>query len=126
MLLQRAGHAPFQSSEIGPLILLQMLGNFSFGDYFKRDAIRMAWELSTKVMGIPEGRIWVSVYKDDEEAAALWREEVGFPAERLVRLGEEDNFWASGWADIHLHSHDSPFMFTREAVCWVWCCSIQG
>jgi len=76
--------------------MLQMLGNFSFGDYFKKDAIRMAWELSTKVLGIPENRIWVSVYKDDDEAVALWREEVGFPAERLVRLGEEDNFWASG------------------------------
>ncbi|CAL5229400.1 g12718 [Coccomyxa viridis] len=74
----------------------EMLGNFSFGDYFKKEAIRMAWELSTKVLGIPEERIWVSVYKDDEEAAALWREEVGFPAERLVRLGDEDNFWASG------------------------------
>ena len=78
------------------LVLVQMLGNFSFGDYFKKEAIRMAWELSTKVLGIREGRIWVSVYKDDEEAAALWREEVGFPAERLVRLGDEDNFWASG------------------------------
>ena len=73
-----------------------MLGNFSFGDYFKADAIRMAWELSTKVLGIPAERIWVSVFKDDEEAAALWREEVDFPAERLVRLGDEDNFWASG------------------------------
>ena len=77
-------------------LLLQMLGNFSFGDYFKKEAIRMAWELSTKVLGIPAGRIWVSVYKDDEEAAALWQEEVSFPAERLVRLGDADNFWASG------------------------------
>ncbi|EIE20523.1 alanyl-tRNA synthetase [Coccomyxa subellipsoidea C-169] len=74
----------------------EMLGNFSFGDYFKAEAIQMAWELSTKVLGIPAQRIWVSVYKDDEEAAALWRDGVGFPAERLVRLGDEDNFWASG------------------------------
>lgn len=77
-------------------ICAQMLGNFSFGDYFKEEAIQMAWELSTKVLGIPAQRIWVSVYKDDEEAAALWRDGVGFPAERLVRLGDEDNFWASG------------------------------
>lgn len=75
-----------------------MLGNFSFGDYFKEDAIKMAWELSTKVLGIPESRIWVSVYEHDNEAARLWREVVGFPASRLVRLGDEDNFWASGYA----------------------------
>jgi alanyl-tRNA synthetase len=74
----------------------QMLGNFSFGDYFKAEAIQMAWELSTKVLGIPASRIWVSVYEQDEEAAGLWRDMVGFPAERLVRLGDEDNFWASG------------------------------
>ncbi|CAL8465000.1 g4535 [Coccomyxa elongata] len=74
----------------------EMLGNFSFGDYFKAEAIQMAWELSTNVLGIPASRIWVSVYEQDEEAAALWRDVVGFPAERLVRLGDEDNFWASG------------------------------
>ncbi len=75
---------------------VQMLGNFSFGDYFKAEAIQMAWELSTKVLGIPASRIWVSVYEQDDEAAALWRDVVGFPPERLVRLGDEDNFWASG------------------------------
>ena len=75
---------------------MQMLGAFSFGDYFKEEAIRMAWELSTVKLGIPAHRIWVSVYEDDDEAAALWRDVVGFPAERLVRLGDADNFWASG------------------------------
>jgi alanyl-tRNA synthetase len=77
---------------------VQMLGAFSFGDYFKADAIRMAWELSTAALGIPAGRIWVSVYEGDAEAARLWRDVVGFPPERLVRLGDADNFWASGCA----------------------------
>lgn len=54
----------------------EMLGNFSFGDYFKEEAIQMAWELSTKVMGLPEERVWISVYEDDDEAFALWRDKV--------------------------------------------------
>ena len=74
----------------------QMLGAFSFGDYFKADAIRFAWELSTRQLGIPADRIWVSVYEGDDEAARLWRDTVAFPPERLVRLGDADNFWASG------------------------------
>ena len=74
----------------------EMLGNFSFGDYFKEDAIRMAWELATVRLGIPADRIWVSVYEDDDEAARLWTEVVGVPAARVQRCGAEDNFWASG------------------------------
>jgi len=74
----------------------EMLGNFSFGDYFKEDAIRMAWELATVRLGIPADRIWVSVYKDDDEAARLWTKVVGVPTERVQRCGAEDNFWASG------------------------------
>ncbi|KAL2346013.1 hypothetical protein Fmac_000013 [Flemingia macrophylla] len=74
----------------------EMLGNFSFGDYFKRQAILWAWELSTAEFGLPPDRLWVSVYEDDDEAFQLWSEEVGVPVERIKRLGEEDNFWTSG------------------------------
>ena len=74
----------------------EMLGNFSFGDYFKRDAIRFAWEFLTDVLGLPAGRLWFTVFRDDDEAAALWPEIAGVPADRVVRLGEKDNFWSMG------------------------------
>ncbi len=74
----------------------EMLGNFSFGDYFKRDAIRFAWEFLTKELGLPADRLWVTVFHEDDEAAAIWLNEVGVPADRLSRLGEKDNFWAMG------------------------------
>ncbi len=75
----------------------EMLGNFSFGDYFKKEAIRWAWEFSVDEMKLPVERIWASIFEDDEESAVIWREETGIPEERIVRLGEEDNFWpASG------------------------------
>ncbi|XP_011045361.1 PREDICTED: probable alanine--tRNA ligase, chloroplastic isoform X6 [Populus euphratica] len=73
-----------------------MLGNFSFGDYFKKEAIQWAWELSTKEFGLPADRLWVSVYEDDDEAFEIWHDEVGVPVERIKRMGEEDNFWTSG------------------------------
>jgi alanyl-tRNA synthetase len=71
----------------------EMLGNFSFGDYFKKEAIEWGWELSVDVWGLDKGRIWVSVYDDDDEAFDLWAKHIGFPRERIVRLGKEDNFW---------------------------------
>ncbi|KAJ6692951.1 ALANINE--TRNA LIGASE MITOCHONDRIAL [Salix purpurea] len=74
----------------------EMLGNFSFGDYFKKEAIKWAWELSTKEFGLPADRLWVSVYEDDDEAFEIWHDEVGVPAEHIKRMGEEDNFWTSG------------------------------
>ncbi|KAM6558510.1 hypothetical protein CsatA_027749 [Cannabis sativa] len=74
----------------------EMLGNFSFGDYFKKEAIRWAWELSTVEFGLPVDRVWVSVYEDDDEAFQIWHDEVGVPVERIKRMGEEDNFWSSG------------------------------
>ncbi len=74
----------------------EMLGNFSFGDYFKRDAIRFAWEFLTKELGLPADRLWVTVFHEDDEAAGIWLNEVGVPADRLSRLGEKDNFWAMG------------------------------
>jgi len=71
----------------------EMLGNFSFGDYFKRDAIRFAWELLTEELGIPRERLWITVHHSDDEAAALWQEVAGVRAERIFRLGDKDNFW---------------------------------
>jgi alanyl-tRNA synthetase len=74
----------------------EMLGNFSFGDYFKEKAIEMAWDLLTNGYGLPADRLWVSIYLNDGEAFELWRRIVGVPAERIVRFGEKDNFWAMG------------------------------
>lgn len=74
----------------------EMLGNFSFGDYFKKDAISFAWEFLTKVLGLPEEKLYPTIYKDDEEAFVLWQELTGVHAEKIVRLGEKDNFWSMG------------------------------
>ena len=74
----------------------EMLGNFSFGDYFKREATAWAWEFFTKVMEIPEDRLWVSVYENDDEARDIWINEVGVDASHIVKLGKEDNFWEHG------------------------------
>jgi alanyl-tRNA synthetase len=73
----------------------EMLGNFSFGDYFKEGAIAYAWDLVTEEFGFDPGRLWVTVYLDDDEAIGLWRK-IGMPAERIQRLGKEDNFWSMG------------------------------
>ena len=74
----------------------EMLGNFSFGDYFKKQAIAWAWELSTEVFGLPASNLVVSVFREDEEAFAIWRDEIGIPGDRIQRMGEDDNFWESG------------------------------
>ena len=74
----------------------EMLGNFSFGDYFKKEAIQYAWELATKEYGLDETRIFVSVFREDDEAFAIWRDVVGVPEERIKRMDEADNFWAAG------------------------------
>lgn len=74
----------------------EMLGNFSFGDYFKEHAIEYAWEFLTKVMCLPEEKLWVTVYKDDIEAEKIWLEKIGVSKERFGRLGDKDNFWAMG------------------------------
>ena len=71
----------------------EMLGNFSFGDYFKTGAIEMAWEFVTDVLDLPEDKIWVSVYKDDEEAYQIWRDEIGVPERKIERLGDKENWW---------------------------------
>ena len=74
----------------------EMLGNFSFGDYFKNEAIPWAWEYLTKTLEIPEELLWPSVYEEDDEAYALWRDVIGVPEERIVRMGKADNFWEHG------------------------------
>ncbi|MDR0576153.1 MAG: alanine--tRNA ligase [Candidatus Accumulibacter sp.] len=81
----------------------EMLGNFSFGDYFKRDALMYAWELLTEVFGLPADRLWATVYAEDDEAYGIWREVIGLPAGRVVRIGDNkgaryasDNFWMMG------------------------------
>ncbi len=74
----------------------EMLGNFSFGDYFKHEAIAWSWEFLTKVVGLDEDRLYPSIYENDEEAFKIWNEEVGIPAERIFRFGKADNFWEHG------------------------------
>ncbi|GAB4308884.1 MAG: alanine--tRNA ligase [Candidatus Bipolaricaulota bacterium] len=71
----------------------EMLGNFSFGDYFKEGAIELAWRFLTGELGLPPERLWVSVYEEDNEAYAIWRDEIGIPADRIVRLGKDHNWW---------------------------------
>ena len=74
----------------------EMLGNFSFGDYFKQDAIRFAWEFITVTLAIPPERLWVTVYRDDQQAADIWLKEIGIDPKRFSRLGESSNFWSMG------------------------------
>ena len=74
----------------------EMLGNFSFGDYFKKDAVTWAWEFFTKVLEIPPELLWVSIFEQDNEAGELWQSETGISKERIVKLGRADNFWEHG------------------------------
>ncbi len=71
----------------------EMLGNFSFGDYFKEEAITFAWEFVTDVLKLDKDKLWITVYKDDDEAEDIWKNIVGIDPERIARLGDEDNFW---------------------------------
>jgi alanyl-tRNA synthetase len=98
----------------------EMLGNFSFGDYFKKDAIAWAWELVTKTLGLPADRLAITVFREDDEAEQLWRS-IGVRKERIFRLGEKDNFWAMGptgpcgpCSELHLFRVKGDF--TREAI----------
>lgn len=78
------------------LVFFEMLGNFSFGDYFKSDAIPWSWDLVTNVFGFDGDRLWITVHESDDEAEAMWHEQVGVPMERIQRLGDKDNFWQAG------------------------------
>jgi len=83
--LENVGHSPRH------LTFFEMLGHFSFGDYFKDESLAFAWEFFSKVLGVDTERLWASVYEEDDEAVEAWKK-VGFPAERIVRLGAADNF----------------------------------
>ncbi len=74
----------------------EMLGNFSFGEYFKKEAIAWAWEFLTKVLEIPADRLWITIYESDDEAEEIWEKSIGIPHERIIRLGKKDNFWEHG------------------------------
>ncbi|HEY7625508.1 MAG TPA: alanine--tRNA ligase [Ilumatobacteraceae bacterium] len=78
------------------LVFFEMLGNFSFGDYFKNEIIPWSWELTTEVFGMDGDKLWVTVHDSDDEAEAIWHEQVGVPMERIQRLGDKDNFWQMG------------------------------
>ncbi len=88
--LDNVGHTPRHHT------FFEMLGNFSFGDYFKAEAIRYAWDFLTDELGIDPDRLWVTVYEKDDEALAIWRDQVGVPEARIQKLGEADNFWSMG------------------------------
>ena len=74
----------------------EMLGNFSFGDYFKEEAIEFAWEFLTKELKLPEEKLWISVFREDDDAEKIWKDKIGVNPNRIVRLDEEDNFWSMG------------------------------
>ena len=74
----------------------EMLGNFSFGDYFKEEAIEFAWEFLIKVLKLDKNKLWITVYKDDDEAEEIWKNKIGIDSNRIARLGDEDNFWSMG------------------------------
>ena len=74
----------------------EMLGNFSFGDYFKSDAIKYAWEYLTEEVKLPKEKLWITIFDDDDEANQLWQQVAGVPADRIIRMGEKDNFWSMG------------------------------
>ena len=78
------------------LVFFEMLGNFSFGDYFKKEIIPWSWELTTETFGLDGDRLWITVHESDDEAEAIWHEEVGVPMDRIQRLGDKDNFWQMG------------------------------
>jgi alanyl-tRNA synthetase len=85
--LEEVGHTPYHAT------FFEMLGNFSFGDYFKKEAIEWGWEFLTEVIELDKNLLWVTVYNDDDAAAEIWKTHIGVPAERIVPLGDKDNFW---------------------------------
>lgn len=103
----------------------EMLGNFSFGDYFKEEAITWAWEFITEVLKLPEERLYVSVYHEDEEAYALWHEKIGLAPNRIVRLGKEDNFWEHGTGPCgpcsEIHYDRGPEFGCESPTCGIGC-----
>ncbi|NJL72948.1 MAG: alanine--tRNA ligase, partial [Candidatus Competibacteraceae bacterium] len=114
----RAGGKANDLDEVGKtsrhLTFFEMLGNFSFGDYFKREAIQWGWEFSTQVLKFPAESIWVTVYEDDDEAYDIWQKEMGINPKRLVRMGAKDNFWGPA-GDTGACGPCSELLFDRGA-----------
>ncbi|MEA2563478.1 MAG: alanyl-tRNA synthetase, partial [Acidobacteriota bacterium] len=97
------------------LVFFEMLGNFSFGDYFKREIIPWSWEMTTETFGLDGDRLWITVHDSDDEAEAIWHEQVGVPMDRIQRLGDKDNFWQMGdtgpcgpCSEIHYYKGEHP------------------
>ena len=106
--LENVGYTPRHHT------FFEMLGNFSFGDYFKEEAVQWGWELLTEGFNLPGDKLHVSIFEDDDEAYDIWQKEIGLPADRIVRLGEKDNFWAMGdtgpcgpCSEIHIDQGES-------------------
>ncbi|GJL51256.1 alanine--tRNA ligase [Candidatus Nitrospira salsa] len=104
----------------------EMLGNFSFGDYFKEEAIVFGWEYLTKVVGLPTERLWVTVYREDDEAFDIWQHRMAVPSSRIIRLGEKDNFWQMGdtgpcgpCSEIHIDQGEA--LGCGRSTCGVGC-----
>ena len=101
----------------------EMLGNFSFGDYFKTEAVAWAWEFLTDVLEIPADRLWITIFESDDEAEQIWEKNIGIPHDRIVRLGKADNFWEHGsgpcgpCSEIHFDRGESygPFESFEQA-----------
>lgn len=101
----------------------EMLGNWSFGDYYKKEAIQYSWKLFTEVWGLSKDRLWATVYKDDDEAAQLWKEVTDIDESRILRFGEKDNFWEMGdtgpcgpCSEIHYYKGDDLSKQSAEMV----------
>ncbi len=104
----------------------EMLGNFSFGDYFKKEAIGFAWEFLTRTVGLDPSRLWITVFREDDEAEAIWREVVSVPADRIVRMDEKDNFWSMGDTGpcgpcSEIHIDQGPAVGCGRPECAVGC-----
>ncbi len=103
----------------------EMLGNFSFGDYFKEDAIAWSWEFVTERLNLSPDKLWVSIYEEDEEAFTIWRDQIGVPSHRIVRMGKEDNFWEIGTGPCgpcsELHYDLGPEAGCGQSDCRVEC-----
>ncbi|PMP67577.1 alanine--tRNA ligase [Desulfurella multipotens] len=104
----------------------EMLGNFSFGDYFKKEAIHYAWDLVTNVYGLPKEKLWITIFKEDDEAFEIWHKQEGVDASRIVRMGEKDNFWSMGdtgpcgpCSEIHIDQGES--VGCRRPECSIEC-----
>ena len=88
--LETVGRTPLHHT------FFEMLGNFSFGDYFKKEAVEFAWELCTEVYGLAPRQLYATVFEEDDEAYSLWKEHIGLAEDRVLRMGEKENFWAMG------------------------------